>query len=346
MPGKKKKTINVGIIGTGIGHAHYAGYSKLPNVNVVGLVDVDADRAKRIAAEWDVPNAFTNHEDLLNLKGLDAVSVGVPNALHAPIAMDAIRAGKHVICEKPMSASIEHAEQLAAEADKAKTVFMMALNNRYRGDTQLLKKYIEAGDLGDIYLGKCGWVRRSGIPGMGGWFTTKAMSGGGPLIDLGVHALDLCWWLMGAPDPVSVSSSVFNQLGTEEWERAGKPGTYDIEDAAVAHIRFANGAAIMLEVSWILHTPRERFFCEVMGTDGGGTVEPDFRIVKSIHGSPVDIVPDPPKASGHEAEIAHFVDCIVNGNEPISTARDGLAVQKMLDAIYRSGDTRQPVAIA
>jgi predicted dehydrogenase len=348
MPANKTPELNVGIIGTGIGTVHNQGYQNLPGVNVVAIVDVDPERAKRTAEEWGVPQALTNHEDLLNVKGLDAVSVCTPNSLHASVAIDALKAGKHVICEKPMAAQLDQAEALAVEADAATArgqVFMMGLNNRYRGDTQLLKQYIDAGDLGDLYLGKCGWVRRSGIPGMGGWFTNKELSGGGPLIDIGVHALDLCWWLMGAPEPTSVSASVFAHLGPKEWKRKGSVGTYDIEDAAVAHIRFANGAAIMLEASWILHTAKESLFCEVMGTEGGASVEPDFRIVKDMHGSPLDILPDPPTANGHEAEIAHFVECIVEGKTPISTARDGLAVQRMLDAVYRSGETNEIVKI-
>jgi len=198
----KPDKINVGIIGTGIGQAHFEGYSALPNVNVVGLVDVDPKRAKLIAEKWKVRHAFTNHEDLLALRNLDAVSVGVPNWLHASIAMDALRAGKHVICEKPMAHSLEDGERLYKAAKRAKTKFMMAYNNRFRGDSQLLKRYIDGGELGDIYFGRCVWTRRSGIPGAGGWFTTKKLSGGGPLIDIGVHALDLGWWLMGGPKPV------------------------------------------------------------------------------------------------------------------------------------------------
>lgn len=353
MPAKQSHTssvrpLKVGIIGTGIGRAHFNGYSKCPEVEVAGIVDIDAERGRRLADEWGVQRAFTSHEELLNVKGLDAVSVCTPNALHAPIAIDALAAGVHVICEKPMAATIEQAEKLAAAADRAEgrgQLFMTALNNRYRGDTQLLKQYIDAGDLGEIYLGKCGWWRRRGIPKLGGWFTTKAISGGGPLIDLGVHALDLCWWLMGAPEPVAVSASVFDQLGRGEWIRRGSPGSYDIEDAAVAHVRFANGAAIMLEVSWILHTARQGFFCEVMGSDGGGTIEPDFRIVKDLHGAPADVLPTAPKVPGHEGEITHFVNCMRTGSRPLSSARDGLAVQKMLDAIYRSGSTGKPVTI-
>jgi len=346
---KKPKAINVGIVGTGIGGTHFNGYSKVPGVNVVGIVDIDPARAKAVAAKWEVPHAFTNHEDLLELKNLDAVSVCTPNSLHVPISIDALRAGKHVICEKPMSSTVEDAQRLADEAEKATKkgqIFMMGLNNRYRGEAQLLKQYIDAGDLGELYLGKCGWLRRSGIPGLGGWFTTKKMSGGGPLIDLGVHALDLCWWLMGAPDPVSVSASVFTKIGRKEWERRGSPGTYDIEDAAVAHIRFANDAAIMVEVSWILNAPTTGFTCEVMGTEGGGRIEPNFQIVKDLHGSPTDLIPSAPRINGHEQEIVHFISCIRESRAPISGARDGLAVQKMLDAIYRSGESGKPISIS
>jgi len=342
---KAAAQINVGIVGTGMGSAHFEGYSKLPNVKVVGLVDIDPARAKMISEKWNVPHAFTNHHDLLALKDLDAVSVCTPNSLHAPIAIDALRAGKHVLCEKPMAATVEQAEELCRAASASDKVFMMAFNNRFRGDTQLLKKYIDAGELGELYYGRCGWTRRSGVPGAGGWFTTKKLSGGGPLIDIGVHALDLTWWLMGKPKPVSVSGSVFTYLSPIEWQRMSKPGTFDVEDAAVAHIRFANGAAIMLEASWLLHTPKPGFYCHVMGTKGGASVEPEFRIVQDKYGAQVDLVPAPPNVSGHAAEIVHFVDCVAHRKTPIATAEDGLTVLRMLDGIYRSGKTGRAVAI-
>ncbi len=342
---RKSSKVKVGIVGTGIGSAHFDGYKQLPNVEVVGLVDIDRERAKATAKRWEVPHAFTNHEDLLSVDGLDAVSVCTPNSLHASVAMDALAAGMHVICEKPMAATLAQAEQLATAADASDKVFMMGMNNRYRGDTQLLKKYIDAGELGDLYYGKCGWVRRKGVPGMGGWFTTKAVSGGGPLIDLGVHALDLTWWLMDKPKPVSVSASVFDKLGIAEWELKGKPGTYDIEDATVAHIRFANGAAIMLEVSWLLQTPKEDFYCQVMGTQGGASAEPEFKICQDKYGQTVDLTPTPAAVSGHTGEIVHFIDCIANGTEPLSTANDGLLIQTMLDAIYASGAAGQAVTV-
>jgi predicted dehydrogenase len=222
---------------------------------------------------------------------------------------------------------------------------MMAFNNRYRGDTQLLKRFVEAGELGDLYYGKTGWVRRHGAPGAGGWFTTKELSGGGPMIDLGVHALDLTWWLMGQPKPVSVAGSAFFSLGPKEMEAKGAKGTFDVEDAAVAHIRFENGAAILLEVSWLLHTPKESFYSSIMGTDGGASAEPDFRIVKDMYGSPVDLTPQAPNVNGHEGEMVHFIDCIRKGTEPISTAQDGLNVQKMLDGIYRSAEKGEAIDI-
>jgi len=334
-----KKKVRVGIIGTGIGNAHRGGFDKLDNVEIIGLVDLDEKRGKAVAKEWEVPNSFTNHEDLLNLKGLDAVTVGTPNAFHASVAIDALKAGKHVMCEKPMAATLAEAEKLAKIAKKSDKVFMMGFNNRYRGDTTYLKKIIDSGELGEMYYGKTGWVRRHGAPGAGGWFTTKALSGGGPLIDLGVHALDLTWWLMGKPKPVSVDGSVFYKLAKGEMERIGAKGTYDVEDAAVAHVRFENGAAIMIEASWILHIPKEQFYCSISGTEGGATVEPDFRIVQVKLDQPVDVTPQAPSVNGHEAEIAHFVDCIITGREPISTADDGLNVQKMLDGIYRSSET-------
>ncbi len=341
----KKKRLNVGVIGTGMGRGHILGYQRIPGVKVVGVVDVDEKRGKAVAKEQKIPNSFTTHEELLAQKDLDAVSIATPNVYHTPIAIDAIKAGLHVLCEKPMATTAADAKKILKAADKADTVFMMAFNNRYRGDSQLLSQYIEAGELGEIYYGRCGWVRRRGVPGMGGWFTQKKLSGGGPLIDIGVHALDLTWWLMGCPVPQVAMGGVYHDLAKQEWERQGKPGKMDIEDLGVGMIRFENGATLVLEASWVLHTPNERFYSEVMGSKGGASLEPEFKVYQERYGELVDLTPRPPSVNGHEGEVAHFIECIRTGKQPISTATHGYHVMQMLDAIYESGRIGREVVI-
>jgi len=338
----KLNRVGVGVIGVGIGHAHLSGYAQCPEVDIVAVCDVNDARARRVATEFNVPNVYTDYEEMLKRDDIDAVSVCTPNYLHAPQTIAALEAGKHVICEKPLAMTPEEGEAMVAAAKKTGKLLMTAFNNRFRGDTQLLKKYIENGDLGEIYYAKTGWIRRKGIPGMGGWFTTKSMSGGGPLIDLGVHMLDLALWLMGNPKAVTVTGSTYAKfgphgLGTGQFGHGNKTGTYDVEDHSSAFIRLDSGATVILEASWASHIESEKIYTSLCGTKGGADLDP-LRIYTDIYGEPVDIRPSYPNVSGHIMEIKHFVDCLVNGAELISTGEHGLEVVRILDAIYKSAE--------
>lgn len=346
---KKLDRVRVGIVGVGIGAVHARGYSKLPNVEIAALCDLDLDRAQRVADQFGVKKLYSDYETMLAAETLDAVSVCTPNVLHAPVAVAALQAGCHVLCEKPLSINAVEGKKIADAAKKAKTKFMMGMNNRFRGDSQELRAMVEAGDLGEIYYAKAGWIRRYGIPGMGGWFTRKEMSGGGPLIDIGVHALDLTLYLMGNPKPVSAYGATFAKFGpygkgSGGWGVPVKGGNFDVEDLAAGQVRFADGSTLVLEASWAQHCAGDRFYNEIYGTKGGATLEP-FRVYTELHGHPVDIAPHAPHVDGHEAEIAHFVECIVQDKTPIATVDQALDVMKILDAIYESCTTGQSVAI-
>jgi predicted dehydrogenase len=347
---KKSDRIRVGIVGVGIGSVHAAGYSKLPNVEIAALCDIDAGRAEALAGRYGVKNIYTDYEAMLAEAKLDAVSVCTPNALHAPVAIAALQAGCHVLCEKPLSVNATEGARIVEAARKATGKFMIGMNNRFRGDTQILRKYIESGDLGDIYYARCGWIRRNGIPGFGSWFTRKEMAGGGPLIDIGVHALDVTLYLMGNPKPLSVFGATYAKFGPHgkgqgQWGAPVRGGSFTVEDLACAQIRFQNGASLALEASWAQHCAGEKLYSEVYGDKGGATLEP-LRIYTEAHGRLADIVPSYPSINGHEAEIAHFVECIVENKQPLATAEQALDVMKILDGIYRSAETGQSVMIA
>ena len=335
--------MKVGIVGTGIGRIHAGGYKKCEDVEIKTICDVDSERAEKFAAEFDVKNICNDYKELMADDEIDAVSICTPNALHAPIAMAAFEAGKHVICEKPISTNAADARKMVETAKKSGKIFMMGFNNRFRGDTQLLKKCIENGDLGEIYYAKTGWLRRKGIPGMGGWFTTKAMSGGGPLIDLGVHVLDLALWLMGNPKPVYVMGSSYAKFGPEIAKKNG--GTYDVEDLATGMVKLENGATVFVEASWASHVECERIYTQLIGTKGGAEVDP-LRIYTDINGSTANVDLTYPNVSGHEMEIVHFVECVREGKTPIATGEHGLHIQLILDAIYESTVTGKGVEIS
>jgi predicted dehydrogenase len=345
----KAKKVGIGIVGVGIGRAHLQGYAQSPEAQVVAVCDLDEERARRAAEEFGVPNVYTDYAEMLKRGDIDGVSVCTPNYLHAPMTIAAFEAGKHVICEKPLAIKPEEGEAMVAAGKKAGRIFMTAFNNRFRGDTQTLKRFIEQGELGDIYYAKTGWVRRRGIPGFGGWFTTRSMSGGGPLIDLGVHVLDLCLWLMGNPKAATVTGMTYAMFGPEgggtgQFGVSNSKGGYDVEDLAAAFIRLDTGATVILEASWASNIERERIYTTLMGTKGGADVDP-LRIYTEIHGACVDITPQCPNWSGHIMEIKHFVECIAEGKEPISTGEHGLEITRILDAIYRSAKMGKEIAL-
>lgn len=333
--------MRVGVVGVGIGRLHLEGYRKHPDAEIVAIADVNEDRARATAKEFGISQVYTDYEKMLQEAHLDALSVCTPNSLHAPVAIAAFQAGCSVICEKPIATSAAEGEKMVRAARDAGKIFMMGFNNRFRGDTQVLKKFIEEGALGNVYYAKTGWLRRRGIPGMGGWFTTRAMSGGGPLIDLGVHVLDLALYLMGNPKPVSAYGSTYAEFGPK------MPGgeNYDVEDLASGLIKFENGATVLVEASWASNIAQETSYTTLMGSLGGADLSP-LRLYTEMNGEQVDIQPQHPNINGHEAEIKHFVDCVRDGKQPLATGEHGLDVIKILDAIYESAQTGKMAAIS
>ena len=359
----------VGVIGAGsIGPVHIEAYKKVSTAKIAAVCDIDLARAETAAGKYEIPKTYEKYADLLADPEIDAVSVCVPNYLHAEIAVAALKAGKHVLCEKPMADTLAHAEEIAEAADEAAArgqKLMIGMNNRFNGDTQALKKAIDAGRLGEIYYAKCGWIRRKGIPGFGGWFTTKAKSGGGPLIDIGVHALDLCLYLMGNPTPVAVSGSTYAKFGPQG-KGAGNWGsdsgsvsavTYDVEDLAAGLVKMSNGATLILEASWASHIrsdhgPYATLIGDLGGAEIGASGGPGAvtaglpaTIFTDLDGQTVNVELKSNHIGGHDAEVRHFVDCVRSGDTPISTARQGLHVLQILDALYRSAAAGREIVI-
>lgn len=349
--------MRVGIIGAGsiAVAAHIPGYQKLPDVKVVAISDIDAGQAREVAQKFGIARVFNDYHRLLEMK-LDAVSVCTPTYLHAEAAIAALEAGSHVLCEKPMALNAAQAEQVISVAKRSGKILMMAFNNRFREDTQALKRMIEAGALGEIYFARAGWLRRRGIPGRGGWFTTKAMAGGGALIDIGVHALDLALWLMGNPTPAVVLGAAYAKFGHDPsrgsggWGKPVPGGTFDVDDFACGMIRFSDGATLILEASWASHIEKEQRFLHLLGTEAGAEITgspQQTRLFTERDGVLQDTTLRFRDTSqgGHMAEIAHFVECIRTGCQPASTGEDGLRVMRILDAIYASAQAGKAVSL-
>ena len=358
------KKIKAGIIGAGIGKYHIEGYQSHGSAEVVALCDVSEETLAATGEAYSIDRLFTDYEEMLELD-LDCVSVCVPNKLHAPITIDCLKAGKNVLCEKPLARNAREGQKMVDAAADAGLTLMIQFNNRFRPEAQVLKGYADDGAFGDIYFARCGWIRRNGIPGWGGWFTAEDIAGGGPLIDLAVHMLDLTMWLMGNPEPEVCMASTYSVFGPKmealgPWGTPNKKGTFDVEDMAVGMIRFAGGQTILLEASWAARIKREWVYSTLMGTQAGASLERVFAVdgvddsaIDSLEiytqeqGEAVDRVvkvePDP--AMGRHSAVRHFVDCLVAGKPPISPGTDGLRIMRILDAMYRSAGSGKAVAI-
>jgi predicted dehydrogenase len=337
-----KKKLRVGVIGLGLGRHHLAGYMSNENVNVVGIADVNAELLRTVAQEYKIPNTYTSYRDLLKAQP-DLVTIALPNYLHAPAAIDALKAGVHVLCEKPMAMNAAEAQRMVNAAHNNKRYLMIALNNRFRAEAQVLKTLIEEDVLGEIYYAKTGWLRRRGIPGAGSWFTQKAKSGGGPLIDLGVHMIDLTRWLMGNPKPKSVLGATYAKFSDTE------QGIIDVEDLATAFIKLEGGISLIAETSWASYVPSEGAYVKLIGTKGGAEIIGDkLTIYTEMHGQQVDITPAYTPLSWGDciaAEIAHLVTCIQEDKTPMSTGEQGVEMMKILEGIYKSSEQEKTIKI-
>ena len=240
-------------------------------------------------------------------------------------------------------------------ADEAGKVLMVIRNNRFATASQYAKKFIEAGRMGEIYCGRCGWQRRRGIPGKGGWFTTKAQSGGGPLIDLGVHMIDLAVWLMGNPTPVAVSANTYTKFAdnnTSDSENskfgdAKSQGTFDVEDLAMGMIRFDNGAVLQIEFSWASNIKAENRFVELRGTKAGlKWKENEVEFFTEEDGQLLDIAPKGKmETNGHKYNIKNFIDVLTEGAEPVFKPSQGVDMIKILCAIYESAEKGREIVL-
>ena len=239
--------LQVGVIGLGMGRGHVAGYQEHPGAEVVAVADLDADKLQEVADELDVPRRYESGEEMLEEESLDVVSVATPNKFHKPLTLQALDSGAHVLCEKPMAMNAAEARDMIRAAGDADRRLMINFSFRFNEVGHALKSQVDRGHLGDVYFARTVWLRRRGLPGFGGWFGQKELSGGGPLIDLGVHRIDLALWLMGYPKPVWVMGSTYDHIGSRLAKEQGKE--FDVEDLAVAMVKFDNGATMEAEAS-------------------------------------------------------------------------------------------------
>ncbi len=351
--------VRVGVIGCGAGRFHASRYASLEDVELVALAGLEQDRCRMVAEQYNIPHTYGDYTELIARPDIDGVSICVPNNLHAPMTIAALEAGKHVLVEKPLATSVAEGQAMREAAARAGRVLMVVFNYRFRNDSQILKRYIEAGNLGEVYFAHAGWLRDQGIPvGASGWFTDKSRSGGGCLIDLGVHMLDLTLWLMGNPRVLSVSASTYAALGPRgrglfPGQRfRGEMANFDVEDLVTAFLRLETGTTLVLEVSWAGYTQRgDRFFVHLWGDEGGAEMnvlnyvhEDTVRFYTDVEGTRTEICPQ--VTGDDEMSVnSEFVRAIRQGKAVSPTVGEGLHVLRIIEAIYRSAAEGREVTI-
>ena len=344
------KKLRVGVIGLGIGRSHIRGYREHPRAELVAAADLNATRREEARSAYAVPLLFSNAEEMLATADLDVVSLCVPNVLHRSLTLAALEAGCHVLCEKPMAMNSREAEEMLAAAERAQRRLMVNFSFRFNSQAVALKRRVESGILGRIYFGRTLWHRRRGVPGFGGWFGRKEFSGGGPLIDLGVHRLDLALWLMDYPEPEWVLANTWNGLTKHVAQKEGK--LFDVEDFATAMIRFRDGSMLELEASWAANIKQnELMVTRLFGTHGGlvhrnrnEAYEFQAELFIEREGSQFDMQLHEP-APLPKSPMWHFIDAILEGTPHPAPGEEGLIVQQLLDAIYLSAKSGEPIRI-
>ena len=345
--------LKVAVIGTGMGRYHMKEYVESPDVNLAAVCDLNREEAMFFAKQYGAEKVVSDYRDLWEVPNLDAVSIAVPNFLHAQIAIEALERGLHVMCEKPMATTLADAKQMVETAAAQNKRLMIGMSQRFKPQSLALRDIVSRGELGEIYYARTTWIRRRGVPvihfgsggsmGRGAWFVDREKAGAGALFDIGVHMFDLTWWLMGNPKPVSVSASSYRNLWNEEFARRGVK--YDIDELSSAFVRFENGVTAVFDVSWAANQDNE-INVRVFGTEAGFQVYPPVVYREPRWG---ELHTDAIEIKEVEAGLTprrHFVDCIRDPDKPmIASGQECLTVMVVLDAIQRSAACGHEVTV-
>lgn len=348
-------TLKVGVIGAGsISQHHLTPYKNNPNVTLLAVCDMNLERAQKTAEQYGAPHAYSDYNELLANDDIEAVSICTWNDTHAEISIAALKAGKHVLVEKPLCRTVEEALKIEQAVKESGKILQVGFVRRYDPNAQMLRAFVDNGEFGEIYYAKASYLRRLGNPG--GWFADSRRSGGGPLIDIGVHVIDLCWYMMGRPKVKSVSGNTYRKLGNRSNIKnlsSYKAADYsaesnDVEDLANALIRFENGASLLIDVSFTLHAKENEGVVKLYGDKGGFEIDPEVVIATEKHDTIVNIRPQTDSKGfqfekAFQSEIDHFVECVQTGKQPISPVEDGVEIMKILRGIYESASTGKEV---
>ena len=338
--------VKFGAIGAGmIAQNGFDGLQASRAAEVVAVADLNQEQAKAYAERNKVREVHTDAQAIIRNPAIDAVYIALPNALHVPMTVAALEAGKHVILDKPFALNLPEARQVEAAVKKSGKLFMLGMNQRFAEGPQRIKALVEQGYFGEIYATKAYWRRRSGIPRLGTWFGNKAKAGGGCMLDIGVHMLDLALWTLGNVDVESVNGRVFTKFGNRGmgeggWGLSERQGIeFDVDDYATAFLRLKGGAVLNLDISWAAHQKAsDTHNVEICGTEAGASLYPgEIFAHDRVANAPYDIAnPRVAIKYPHCDRFVNFVRSILGEEAPCVTLEQALQVQKILDAIYQS----------
>ncbi len=362
--------LRVGIIGCG----GIANQKHLPSLKacadqceIVAFCDIVVERAEKAKAEYGAEGAkvYTDYRQMLQDKDIDVVHVLTPNVSHSPISVAAFEAGKHVMCEKPMAHTSADAQKMMDAWKKSGKQFTIGYQNRFRPEVQALQKSAADGELGEIYYAKAHAVRRRAVPTWG-VFPDKSLQGGGPLIDIGTHALDLTLWMMDNYDVDSVSGQVFFKLGNDPQSTQGNlfgpwdPATYEVEDSAMGFIKMKDGSLIHLESAWAINLLESREASTTLcGTKAGAEIHsgmsyPSNELIyncgkngqlmeQTLSGGGSVAYFEGSRSQPGTLEAKQWLSAIQNGTQPLVKPEQAFVVTKVLEAIYRSAELNETV---
>ena len=349
--------VRFGVVGAGqISYSACDAVNKHADARVVANFDPDVGRRDALAKKHDIARQHESAEALFADPEVDAVYVAVPNKFHAPLAKQALEAGKHVILDKPFALSLAEAKTVVAAAEASGRTFALGMNQRFGRPQQQLKTLVEQGKLGEVYHAKAFWFRRSGIPKMGTWFGNKELAGGGCLLDIGVHLLDLALYLTDNFEPVSVFGQTYTEFGDRGLGEGGwglsdrdEKQAFDVDDFATALVKFRNGMTVNLDVSWACHAEdASKMDVTLYGTDAGAGAYANKLYRADYDKGEYHVVQSPAADVKYEHcdRFHNFINALLGREELCCTTQHALAVQAILDGIYQSSQTGASVDIA
>ena len=351
--GHKGKKLRLAIVGCGgISETHLKALKAFPDVEIVAGVDIKPGRLDVMRDKYGITKLYEDWRDMLKEIKPDAVDVCTPNGVHAPAAIDASKAGCHVITEKPMAMNPAECEAMIAAAKKAGKVLVVGFQFRYHPVTEMLVRAREKGTFGNILFMKCQALRRRGIPNWG-VFGRKEEQGGGPMIDIGVHVIEMAHYAMGEPKPVAASGNTWTYIGDKPSKVVSQwPGwdykTYTVEDLAIGQIRFENGAIMQIEASFAAHIEKDVWNFTMMGDKDGARFDPPAIFTDTagtMTNTSPGFMPGADFGKLFDFKLRNFVDGCLKNKPLRAPGEAGLAVQKILDGVYRSAEAGREVAI-